>query len=158
MIIEHPLQAELATPEHVSNFLLTDCRNKGDVLTNLKLQKLLYYAQAWYLARFDVPIFSEDFEAWIHGPVLPSQYRRFKTCEWRPIQDYIRAPQALPPKLTKHLNAIISTFGTETATALEMMTHQEMPWLRARRNIPNNSPSRSVISKSSMKEFYRHMI
>jgi uncharacterized phage-associated protein len=157
MIIRNPIASDLASPNHVADFLLTDSRRKGDVVTNLKLQKLLYYAQAWYLARFDLPIFQEDFEAWIRGPVLPSQYHRFKSSEWRPIQDDIRAPQSLPPKLAKHLLSIIATFGVETATALEMMTHQEGPWLRARRNVPHNAPSRALITKISMKDYYRHM-
>jgi uncharacterized phage-associated protein len=150
-------RADLAYPNLVSDYLLTCGRSKGDVFTNLKFQKLLFYSQSWYLARFDHPIFQEDFEAWIHGPVLPSQYQRFRAWEWRPIDDDIRAPQALPPKLTRHLNSIITTFGTETATALEMMTHQEAPWLRARRNIPNNAPSRAIITKASMRDYYRHM-
>jgi uncharacterized phage-associated protein len=158
MIITNPLQGDLASPNHVSDYLLTDGRGRGDVLTNLKLQKLLYYAQAWYLVRNDRPIFREDFEAWIHGPVLPSQYHRFKDCEWRPIQVEIRSPDALPPKLTKHLQAIITTFGVETATRLELMTHRELPWLKARQNMPNHARSKAIISKSSMKEYYRHMI
>ena len=130
----------------------------GDVPTDLKLRKLLYYAQAWYLARFGTPIFAEDFEARLHGPVLPSQYRRFKSSEWRPIQDEIRPPRALPAKLAKHLHAIVTTFGTETAGSLELMTLQEAPWLRARRGVPRTTPSRATISKESMRDYYRHTI
>lgn len=50
------LMCDMISPDHISDFLLIECRDHGDILTNLKLQKLLYYAQAW-----------------IHGPVLLSQ-------------------------------------------------------------------------------------
>jgi uncharacterized phage-associated protein len=159
MFIRRPVQADqIASPDHVADYLMCDSRERGDALTNLKLQKLLYYAQAWYLAQYDIPIFEEDFQAWVHGPVLLSQYHRFKSSEWRPIQDTIRLPQALPPKLVRHLKKIIRTFGVETATALELMTHEEAPWIRARKGIPAHVSSNSIIDKASMREFYRAMI
>jgi uncharacterized phage-associated protein len=151
------IMADIASPNHVSDYLLVYSRGKGDVLTNLKLQKLLYYSQAWYLALYDVPIFDEEFEAWIHGPVLPSQYRRFRHYEWRQIDENVRKPDALPSKLTRHLNEITRIFGVETAAALEIMTHKETPWIRARRNMPNREPSNAIISKGLMREYYRHM-
>lgn len=158
MIVRHPINGDaVASPSHVSDFLLIDSRDRGDVLTNLKLQKLLYYAQAWYLALYGAPIFEEDFEAWVHGPVLPSQYHRFKEHEWRPIQGKIHMPGAFPRALNNHLQKITTTFGTETATALEMMTHQEAPWLRARRGLASTTSSNAKISKDIMKEFYRGM-
>lgn len=149
---------DLASPPHVADFLLVESRERGDVLTNLKLQKLLYYAQAWHLALFDSPIFGEDFQAWVHGPVLPSQYRRFKDYEWRPIlEKMIRRPVINPRRITKHLSEIVEVFGSETATALELMTHREKPWLTARKGLSPTAPSTALISKQSMKEYYRHM-
>lgn len=145
-------------PSKISDILILQSRDRGDHLTNLKLQKLLYYTQAWHLALFDRPLFIEDFEAWVHGPVLPCQYRRFKHNAWRPIMDPIHGPSRTgAPHLDRHLTQILNIFGTETASALELMTHQETPWIEARRGVPSESPSEAKISKESMKRFYRRL-
>ena len=157
MIIKNPIAADIASPDHISDFLLSECREMGDVLTNLKLQKLLYYAQAWYLALEDRAIFHEEFQAWVHGPVLLSQYHRFSHFSWRPIDLNVRRPNAIPRKIMNHLGEIIRVFGTETAIGLEIMTHQEMPWKTARRGLSPDRPSNVVISKASMKDFYKHV-
>ena len=58
--------------EDIANFFLRAIyRDCGDAITPLKLQKLLYFAQGNYLAKYNMPLFDEDFEAWIHGPVIP---------------------------------------------------------------------------------------
>jgi uncharacterized phage-associated protein len=53
--------------------------NAGDLISNMKLQKLLYYQQGFHLAYFGKPLFEEDIEAWMYGPVVPSVYSHFKT-------------------------------------------------------------------------------
>jgi uncharacterized phage-associated protein len=148
---------DVFSPEKTADFLLIDCRDRGDVLTNLKLQKLLYYAQAWYLALHQKPLFDEDFEAWVHGPVLPSQYRRFKEFEWKPILREIPPLKPDDPVILSHLTEIVDVFGSETAVALEMMTHNELPWKSARSGIPLDQPSSSVISKESMQSYYKSL-
>ena len=145
---------ELASPAHIATFLIIESRDRGDLLTNLKLQKLLYYAQAWYLALFNSAIFNEDFQAWMHGPVLPSQYHRFKDFEWRPIETTLYRPSIPQRRLTRHLAEIVNIFGVETATALELMTHRERPWQKARKGLQPTKASNAVISKQSMKEYY----
>ena len=55
-----------------------DIANGGDNITNLKLQKLLYYQQGYHLAVFDTPLFNEAVEAWIYGPVVPVAYDYFQ--------------------------------------------------------------------------------
>ena len=51
---------------------------QGDMMTNLRLQKLLYFAQGWHLARYGKPLFDDDIEAWQYGPVVPSVYNAYK--------------------------------------------------------------------------------
>jgi uncharacterized phage-associated protein len=147
---------DLASPNQVSDFLLAESRERGDVLTNLKLQKLLYYAQAWHLALKNKPLFLEDFQAWVHGPVLPSQYQRFRTYEWRPILEEIGS-LFLSPDLISHLKEVVEVFGCETATALELMTHNELPWKKARQGLAPDQQSTAIISKESMQTFYRSL-
>lgn len=148
----------LASADRISDFIITLSRERGDAITNLKLQKLLYYAQAWFLALNDRELFDEDFQAWVHGPVLPSQYHRFKHNEWRPIMDHIAFSGRTGNILVdKHIDAIIDVFGIETASALEMMTHQEKPWIYARQGLVPSANSKSIITKHSMKRFYRQL-
>lgn len=148
------LNPDILSPEKTSDFLLVECRERGDVLTNLKLQKLLYYTQAWYLVLKGQPLFKEDFQAWVHGPVLPTQYQRFKKYEWRPILKEVEPPKIDNPAIVSHLVEIVNVFGVETAAALEMMTHNEAPWKETRKGMPVDHPSAEIISKESMKLFY----
>lgn len=147
---------DLATPSQCVDYLLTECRERGEVLTNLKLQKLLYYAQAWHLALKGEGLFAEDFQAWVHGPVLPTQYRRFSEFRWRPITTDVAKPD-LPAQIVSHLNEIIDVFGSESAVALELMTHREAPWIAARGNLGPDEICTAVISKQSMAEYYRSL-
>lgn len=146
----------MADPAVVADYLICAARDQGEPLTNLKLQKLLYYAQAWYMALYDEPLFDEDFQAWVHGPVLPSQYRRFRNAGWRPIVDEVGKP-VLPAKVRAHLDEILEVFGSEPAIALERMTHREGPWLEARGDLESDANSTRRISKDTMRDFYRRM-
>ena len=60
-------------------------QSEDDQMTNLKLNKLLYYAQGVYLARTGRPLFDENIEAWTFGPVIPNIYRKYKVCGRNPI-------------------------------------------------------------------------
>ena len=142
------------TPINLADFLLVESRDRGEVLTNLKLQKLLYYSQAWRLALTNEPLVVEDFQAWVHGPVLPSQYHRFSNFKWRPLEVESTRPD-FAEDVRQHLIEIVDVFGSETAVALELMTHREKPWLDARGGLPLDAISDAVIPKASMAEFYR---
>jgi uncharacterized phage-associated protein len=147
----------LVSPARVTDFLLVESRERGEVLTNLKLQKLIYYAQAWYLALRSAPIFDEDMQAWVHGPVLPSQYHRFSHFKWQPIVAEIGHPEIGDADVQSHLFEIIEVFGTETAVDLERMTHQEAPWIEARNGLARDAICTNVISKDSMRDYYRSL-
>lgn len=149
-------QPDIAAATAIANYLIAECRDRGELLTNLKLQKLLYYADAWHLALRDEPLFAEEFKAWVHGPVLVSQYHRFKDFRWQPITEAIDRPE-LAPELTSFLDEIIDVFGCETAVSLELMTHRELPWMEARGDTPSTEISTAKISKETTKRFYRAM-
>lgn len=141
---------------HIADYLLAECRERGELLTNLKLQKLLYYAQAWHLALFNEELFAEDFKAWVHGPVLLSQYHRFKGYGYRPIDEETKRPN-LDENTIRFLDEVIDMFGAETAVALELMTHRERPWIEARGDLPPHEPGTASIDKKVMAEFYRSL-
>jgi uncharacterized phage-associated protein len=144
----------ICTASDASESLIEFCNKHGDLLTNLKLQKLLYYVQAWHLAFFAAPMFDEDFEAWVHGPVEPGTYRRFKQFGQAPIIDSY-TPAKLPFAQQRHLVEVMKVYGGMSAFELERRTHQEEPWLAARRGIPADEPSTAVIDKEYMRRFYR---
>jgi uncharacterized phage-associated protein len=137
----------------VANYFIFLHHESGDLITNLHLQKLMYYAQAWHLALKNKPLFVEDFEAWVHGPVLPSLYQRFKIYRWNPIGIKVKEPD-LPTTTKKHLKEIVKVFGKFSAFELERMTHNEAPWKKARKGLPLDVNSSKIISKSSMKSYY----
>ncbi|AKM09022.1 Panacea domain-containing protein [Croceicoccus naphthovorans] len=147
---------EYIQPDSIADYLIAECRERGENLTNLKLQKLLYYADAWSLALSDEPLFAEDFKAWVHGPVLLSQYHRFKDNKWRPIVVDIDRPK-IDENLAVFLDEIVDVFGCESAVALELMTHRELPWLEARGDLAPSEPSTASISKETTRLFYRSM-
>lgn len=138
----------------VSDFFIAFSHEHGDPLSNLKLQKLLYYAQAWHLAIFDAPLFEEPIEAWVHGPVIVTEYRRFKDWAWKPIQHDPEMPK-LDEAVQAHLDEVMDVYGGMTTYQLEQLTHQEEPWTIARNGIPEDEPSNSVVSHDDMKRFYR---
>lgn len=145
---------DIVVPRVLSDFLLVEFAERGEILTNLKLQKLLYYTQAWYLALNHQPLFAEDFEAWIHGPVLPTQYKRFAEFKWQPIILDIKSPVINNKKVLGHVEEVIDVFGPETAVGLEIMTHNELPWIEARGGLPPTEPCNNIVKKQTMEKFY----
>jgi uncharacterized phage-associated protein len=142
----------------VADYILCKTRDAGDNLTNLKLQKLLYYAQAWYLAFYGEPLFDEPIEAWVHGPAQPRVYRRFKQYEWHPIAQEVCCPTFPGRKAQSVIGEVLQVYGDKTALQLEVLTHSEAPWRHARGGIPDHQSSRAVISHESMMDFYRSLL
>lgn len=143
----------LTTADQVADFFLLYSKEHGDVMTNLKLQKLVYYAQAWYLALYGEALFDDELEAWVHGPVIYSVYSRFSHYRWDPIP-FIPEKPKLKPKVINHLKEIYEVFGGFSAFDLERMTHNEDPWNNARVGLPIDQPSCNIISHQDMADYY----
>lgn len=110
-------------------FLAQSCEDAGDLISNLKLQKLVYYAQGFSLALHDEPLFQEPIEAWMHGPVVPALYRAYR--------DYgsnaIPAPANFDASIFSHkekqlLEEVYDVYGQYSAWKLRQLTHSEAPW------------------------------
>lgn len=133
-------------------------------MSHLKLQKLLFYCQAYHLAKFDEPLFEEDFQAWVHGPVC------------RDIYDILKAKSVLysdvkyneydfdsSNKLSESIssvqfeivNDVLNSLNSWTGSELEAATHNEQPWINARKGYSQNQNCEVIISKKDMKEFYK---
>lgn len=140
------------TPMDVLDFFLRlqqldDDEGAGDVITNLKAQKLLYYAQGVCLAKLGKPLFNDDFVAWQHGPVIKDLYHKLK----RFGSNQIVSVQDL--KISKFtdeeqdvLVSVYKTFGQFSAWKLRDMTHAEDPW--------KNVKIDDIITKESIREFF----
>jgi uncharacterized phage-associated protein len=136
----------------VANYFIWWARETGSFVSNLKLQKLVYYSQAWHLAIHDTPLFEEDFQAWVHGPVIPELYQKYKSFRWQPITvDVI--PQ-LPPTTIEFLEGVRDEYFSCDGYELEQMTHAEDPWHLARGSIAADVVSTAQIDKTWMKEYY----
>jgi uncharacterized phage-associated protein len=121
---------------------------------HLKLQKLVYYVQAWHLALYGEPLFRREIQAWIHGPVEPRLYARFKEWRWKPIVlEDLKCPD-LPGDVRDHIDEVLEVYADYSGEELESIVHQEEPWLRARRGLPPLEPSNNVIDEKDMEVFY----
>ena len=131
----------------IANFFLTKSE-----LTPKKIQKLVYYAYSWFIALYNNSadeieniLFDEVPEAWIHGPVFPSLYTTFKDYNWNEVPKIKEEMVFENDDLKSFLEDIWSKFGKFSADQLEYMTHQEMPWINARKNVNSNEPSNQKI-------------
>ena len=101
----------------------------GDTLSNLKLQKLLYYMQGFHLAFFDEPFFNESIEAWTYGPVVPVVFQEFKRYKKRSINpDNYHDDLVLTDDEQQMFDMVYSEYNRYSAVALMNMTHTEGPW------------------------------
>ncbi|MDR1402703.1 MAG: DUF4065 domain-containing protein [Tannerellaceae bacterium] len=110
-------------------FLCLQDIDAEDFISNLKMQKLCYYAQGFWLAIHNVRLFPNDIEAWQHGPVVPELYHKYKNnkSDRLPISEGFDQ-HVLSKKVTDLLEDIYQTYGQYSAWRLRDMTHQEPPW------------------------------
>lgn len=129
---------------------LGDGNSEG--ITNLKLQKMLYFAQAAYLSlNGNKPLFADDFKAWDFGPVIEDIYHSFKQSKNQPIDkptnaDYVKAVSA---DTVEFLESVWSVFGKFSAAKLVQMSHEHQPWRDA------NANTDKTITKQKIYEYYK---
>lgn len=127
-------------PRAVANLMLDEADRLGIKITNLALQKLLYFAHAIYLMRTKKPLVSGYFEAWQYGPVHPAAYRAFKDCGSAPITSRATGQDALTGKpreiqklddlsLTALLQQVLNSYGRMSPGRLVDLSHaKDSPW------------------------------
>jgi uncharacterized phage-associated protein len=113
----------------VANYFLASVDTEaGELMSNLKLQKLAYYAQGFHLALYGKPLFGEPIEAWAHGPVVPELYHRFKKFGANAIEQTSIELTRYSPAELELLEEVYNVYGQFSATKLRTMTHEEDPW------------------------------
>lgn len=132
----------------------TDPKPTG--VDKLKLQKLLYYGQAWSLVLNNKTIFADDIEAWVHGPAIPKVYRYFKEFNFfNPETDYSAKDfNTFSKDDLLVLDEIWRVYGKYDGRYLEALTHSELPWQEARAGLNSVEPSQNIVSIDRMREYY----
>ena len=132
-------------------FLAKADEDAGDLMSNLKLQKLVYYAQGFALAFFDKPLFSERIEAWTHGPVILALYHEYKgygaaAIPPPPILDFSKYDQ----ETRALLDEVYTVYGQFAAWKLRNMTHKEPPWC--------NTPEGNEITHDALRAYFKTQV
>ena len=140
----------MVTVFDVADYFLNraDKEEDGDIITNLKLQKLVYYAQGFHLAMFDKPLFDNQIEAWTHGPVCPDLYHAKKSFGRGPVEANVDFDGSIfSDDQLELLDEIYTVYGQFSAWRLRDLTHEESPWC-------NNKDSKNIISHSDLSEYF----
>lgn len=124
-------------------------------MTHKKLQKLCYYAQAWAYALKNIRLEDTDFQAWIHGPVAPVLYDRFKQFGYDQISLVGDYKSPISKEDEEILESVWATYGSYTGNALAALSHSERPWIEARVGYHPEERCTIPISSEHMKEYYR---
>ncbi|WP_236851740.1 Panacea domain-containing protein [Candidatus Sodalis pierantonius] len=121
-------------------------------MSNLKLQKLVYYAQGFSLALLNRPLFNEEIEAWMHGPVVPELYRKYKDFKNQalPLPENDIDFSKFSEDEKELLDEVYRVYGQYSAWKLRDMTHSEPPWA----NSYIEGYGKSPIPHDSMKSFF----
>lgn len=146
---------EMVNVFHVAKYVL----NKCGAMTPMKLEKLVYYCQAWSLAWDEVPLFNEEFEAWANGPVCPELFHKHKGIFMIPENFFCDVPEyTFSDVQIETMDAVIQYYGNKDPQWLSELAHRENPWKEARKGIPNEMPCNKAIDKENMLQYYGGLI
>ena len=143
----------MTSARDAANFFinLANCDEYGDGMTNMRLNKLLFFAQGHYFARTGNPLFEDEFEAWDYGPVVSDIYKRYKNYGRKPISniDSSYDSEAFTPDEMEVLLDVAREYGKYSTSELVNISHSDnSPWATS-----FNSSSQ-IISKRQIKEYF----
>jgi uncharacterized phage-associated protein len=117
-----------------------------------KLQKLVYYSQAWSLVWDDRAMISDPFQAWANGPVAPALYARHRR---QYLVETVRGNlEVLDDTARETIDVVLNFYGDKSSQWLSDLTHAEAPWRIARGNLPPGASCEEEISLADMAEYY----
>lgn len=135
----------------VIQYLLSQCED----ITPLALQKALYYIQGFYFAFYKSFLFSEDCQAWIHGPVYRDIYFRYRNYHFDPIEKADDFDVSIFSSGEKAIyDSVVNNICCYSGKVLESFTHNEAPWLTTRGDLPISAPSDRIIDKSLIGDYF----
>lgn len=123
----------------------------------MKLQKLLYYSQAWSLVWDSRPLFLNKVEAWANGPVVRDVFKTYQG-KYTISQALLGDKKALNDDERGTVDAVLRFYGEKSGFFLSELTHQEPPWRDARKGIAPGEPSDREITKAAMRDYYGSLV
>lgn len=138
----------MASVHDVAAYIL----GRSGKMTAMKLEKLVYYAQAWTLVWDEKGLFRDRIEAWANGPVVPSLYSRHKGMF--EVKEWDGNPGALTAEQRSSIDAVVDFYGKMTSQQLSDLTHREDPWRDARVGLATGERGNSEITRAAMHEYY----
>jgi len=137
--------------DSVIEYLLNQCED----ITPLALQKALYYIQGFYYAFYKRYLFSEECQAWVHGPVYRDIYFRYRDYRFDPIKGDNEIDDTVFSSSEKAiLDSVVRHICCYSGKVLESFTHAETPWLSARGNLAETEPSDQIIKKENIGKYF----
>jgi uncharacterized phage-associated protein len=129
-------------------------------ITSIKLQKLVYYCQAWSLVWDDSPLFEDKIEAWANGPVVLELYKTFQNYYYVPTDIKIGDITKLSETQKETIEAVLRGLGDKSSGWLIELTHSEDPWIKARKraNVKPGYVCSEVITFVDMAEYYSSLV
>ncbi len=124
-------------------------------MTSMKLQKLVYYSQAWHLVWAEKPLFTEEIQAWANGPVIPELYKTHKQEFSLPKNEYANSKSESLTKLEREtIDSVAKFYNQYSGFELSEITHREEPWLKAREVMDSSEQGNNPISLELMQQYY----
>ncbi len=135
----------------IAKYIIFYCYNNGYPISNLKLQKLLYFAQAKFLVDANKSCFDNQIEAWDYGPVVPDVYRKYRIYGGLniPYIDSNNRSNNISDEDKGYLDDILKDASKCSASKLVNITHQQSPWIDARKT------GSKVITNKAIKDFFK---
>lgn len=136
----------------ISKYVVCYSNKKNYGITNLRLQKILYFIQAYFLKIKKEPCFKEDMEAWDFGPVVPCVYQKYKKFGAGQIPDYTEPVDCFLNDYSgkKIVDGVIDLLSSYQTFDLVDITHHQSPWLESYESARSN-----IISIEAMKRFVK---
>lgn len=138
----------------VSKYIL----EKQGRMTAMKLQKLVYYCQAWSLVWDERPIFDEKLQAWANGPVVPELFTAHRGMFIVNSADIDGDTTKLDGTAIETIDAVLHYYGDKTSQWLSDLTHNEDPWKIAREGLAPGERGSIEITHASMAEYYQSIL
>ena len=154
----------------VANAILDVADANGLTLSNLPLNKIIYFAHAWYLAQYGEPLVESAFEAWQHGPVHPQVYRQLRSHGDKPVHkrltriDFdtgrdVTVESKLSVQEYNHIEQMTKFYGTKSAYWLVQKTHEPgAPWDQIWTASEQQPMPGMVIPDSITESYYRDIL
>ena len=130
--------------------------NKKGAMTTMKLQKLVYYGQAWALVWDEEPLFHEKIEAWANGPVIR---KLFESHKGQYMVSTVGGDSSRLNQVNREtVDAVLDHYGDKSAQWLIELTHLEDPWIQARKGSEPFEQSNREITLGSMADYYSSLL